>query len=208
MQLRKRVLGSMLGLTMLGVCAQSTAADEAAVPSKWKVQEINYSYVGFTTAYDCDSAASKVKAILETLGAHPDTQVRASGCPTSRPSRNFFVRITVATPVPAAEAQQTNADKSRQELLKRLGVKNGLSEDEFPATWKVVDLSKERRLDIRPGDCELIEGLRDKVLPKLAVKIEEDRVSCTPNQLSVLPPQLRVSALVPLKSPDAKDNSG
>lgn len=207
MRIRKGLSSPLLGLAMLGVGAQAVAADAAAVPSKWQVQEINYSYVGFTTAYDCDSAADKVKLILTTLGAHPSTKVRASGCPLNRPSKTFFLTITAATAVPAADVRQTSTDQSRQELLKRLGKQNELLEQEFPASWQSVDLSKQRRLDIRPGDCELIDGLSDKVLPKLGVKVEEERITCTPNQLGLQPPYLRVSALVPLKSPDAKTTS-
>jgi hypothetical protein len=202
MTLRKRLLGPLLGLAALSVCAHAVAAEDV-VQAKWKVQEIKYSYVGFTTAYDCDSAELKLKSLLTALGAHPDTRVNASGCFNNRPARNFFVTITAATPVPADEFEETKADKSRQELLKRLGVKGAFPESEFPASWQVVDISKLRKLDIRPGDCELIEGLRDHVLPKLSVRIEEDRVRCTPNQLSIQPPQLRVLALTPMKSPDA-----
>jgi hypothetical protein len=201
MKLRKRLLGPLLGLAALGVFAQAAAAEDA-VQARWKVQEIKYSYVGFTTAYDCDSAEHKLKALLTALGAHPDTRVNASGCFNNRPARSFFVTITAATPVPVADFEESKADKSRQELLKRLGVKGSFPEGEFPASWQVVDISKIRKLDIRPGDCELIEGLRDHVLPKLSVKIEEDRVRCTPNQLSIQPPQLRVLALTPMKSPD------
>ena len=92
----------------------------------------------------------------------------------------------------------------RQELLKRLGTKSDISNDEFPAVWKTVDLSNNRRLDLRPGDCELMEGLRDRVLPKLGIKVTEDRLRCTPNQIGITTPQLTVSALVAAKSPDQK----
>ena len=179
-------------------------AEDAPVQSMWKVQEIKYSYNGFTTAYDCDAAAAKIKAILGELGAHPNTKVTANGCTFDRPSRNFFVSITAATPVPAAEATPTPADQSKQELLKRLGTKSDISADEFPAVWKTVDLSKNRRLNLRPGDCELMEGLRDRVLPKLGIKVTEDRLRCTPNQIGITTPQLTVSALVAAKSPDQK----
>ncbi len=203
MNTRTRLWGPLAGLSLLSVCAH-VPAEEAAIPSKWNIQEISYPYSGFTTAYDCDSAADKVRDILKALGAHESTKVRATGCPASRPSRTFFLTITAATPVPAADVQPTQADKSRQELLQRLGKKNQLLDQEFPASWQTVDLTKERRLNINPGDCELIEGLRDKVLPKLGVKIEEERITCTPNQLSLHPPYLRVSALKALPSPDTK----
>jgi hypothetical protein len=199
-----RLLAPLLGLTLWGLCADVLAADEAPIPAKWQVQEINYTYSAFTTAYNCDAAADKVKAILRTLGVHPKSKVQASGCPGDRPSRTFFMKITAATPIPTAEFKETSADQSRQELLKRLGAQTEFSDEEFPAAWKSIELSKERSVDLEPGDCELMEGLRKQVLPKLGVKIEEERIVCRPNQLSLQRPELRVSALVPLTSPDTK----
>jgi hypothetical protein len=42
------------------------------------------------------------------------------------------------------------------------------------------------------------------VLPKLGVKVVQENVRCTPNQIGLTTPQLTVSALVPTKSPDEK----
>jgi len=191
-------------LPIAGHAAAAKGAD--SVPATWKVQEIRYTYVGFTTAYNCDAAEDKLKEILLALGAHPATQVRAAGCDLNRPSRNFFVTITSATPAPATDAVvvPTPGEKSRQELIERLGNKALIGSEQFPATWKSVDLSGDRKLNLRPGDCELMEGLRDNVLPKLSVKIESDKVQCTPRQLSIVTPELKVLALVPLASPDRK----
>ena len=66
-----------------------------------------------------------------------------------------------------------------------------------------MDLSDNRALDLQPGDCELMEGLRDHVLPKLNIEVVQDRVVCTPRQVSIDTPKLEVSALVPVKSADA-----
>lgn len=189
---------------LLPVAGNATSAD--SVPSAWKVQEIRYTYTGFTTAYNCDAAEDKLKRILLTLGAHPSTQVRASGCNLNRPSRNFFVTITTASPAPAAGAASlpVSGERSRQELLERLGTKNPIGTEQFPAAWKSIDLSRDRKLNLQPGDCELLEGVRDNVLPKLAVKVESDRVQCTPRQVGISTPELKVSALVPLASPDQK----
>ena len=184
--------------------APSTYADDAqaVMQAKWRPLEIKYSYTGFTTAYDCLAFESKMKRILRTLGAHPQTKVRAQGCTINRPSRNFFVTITTATPIPAAQDDAPRQDKSRQELLDRLGAQPELNE-QFPAAWKRVDLSDNRALDLQPGDCELMEGLRDHVLPKLNIEVVQDRVVCTPRQVSIDTPKLEVSALVPVKSADA-----
>ena len=206
MSTKQNALMSAVALALSLASSAASSADET-IQSRWKLQEITYSHNAFTTAYECDSAADKIKAMLVAMGAHPDTHVRANGCPGNRPSRNFFVTITTATAVPAADITESKSDKSREELLKRLGSKAQISSEEFPASWKSVELSKERRLDIRPGDCELVESLSKRALPKLGVEVEEQRISCTPNQLDIQPPQLRVSALMPLKSPDAKDAS-
>src|SRR5512138_631265 len=63
-----------------GAYAASPADSTQPVQSVWKPVEIKYSYVGFTTAYDCDSFESKVKNILLKLGAPPQTRVQANGC--------------------------------------------------------------------------------------------------------------------------------
>jgi hypothetical protein len=65
-----------------------------------------------------------------------------------------------------------------------------------------VDLGRDRKLDLQPGDCELMEGLRDQVLPKMSIKVVSDAVHCTPKQLSIQTPELKVSALVALPSAD------
>jgi hypothetical protein len=68
-------------------------------------------------------------------------------------------------------------------------------------------LSRDRRLDLAPGDCELMEGLSKDVLPKLSIKIVSDRVLCTPNNLSITTPELTVSALVPLPKADESSSA-
>ena len=47
-----------------------------------------------------------------------------------------------------------------------------------------------------------MEGLRDHVLPQLSVKVVSDKVQCTPKQLSLQTPELKVSALVRAPSAD------
>jgi hypothetical protein len=202
---RTRLAGACILAAALSQAAYAAAPDDAAksVQAVWKPVEIKYSYVGFTTAYNCDAFEAKVKSILLALGATPLTRVQANGCiDVNRPSRNFFVTITTATPIPASEAKEP-ANKSEQELVERLtGKKDPLKTDPFPAQWRTVDLSRERRLDLQPGDCELMEGLSKDVLPKLSVKVVNDHVQCTPHNLSISTPQLEVSALVAVPKAD------
>lgn len=187
--------------------AQASAENSGPVQAAWKTQEIRYSYTGFTTAYDCNAAEDRLKRILRAIGAHEQTRVSAQGCELNRPSRNFFVTITTATPVPASDAPREAANSSREELLKRLGVPSQKLDEVFPAEWKTVQLSKDRKLDLQPGDCELMQGVRDHVLPKLPVKIVSQRIQCVPRQVSLQTPELTVEALVPMKTPDQLDKA-
>lgn len=190
--------------------APAAAPDSANVQYEWRPQQIRYSYTAFTTAYDCDAAAAKLKEILTTLGAHPQTQVRATGCNLNRPSRMFFISITTATPVAVTDetrASTASTRTSEQALIEKLGGKSAVTTEPFGATWQTIDLSANRKLDLQPGDCELMEGLRNHVLPKIGVKVINDRVQCFPNTLSINTPQLEVSALVPVGDAAAKQRA-
>ena len=201
---RARLAGACVLAALLSHAAYAETPDAAkTVQAVWKPVEIKYSYVGFTTAYNCDAFEAKVRSILLTLGAPPQTRVQANGCiDVNRPSRNFFVTINSAAVIPASEAKEP-PDNATRELAERLtGKKDPLKTDPFPAQWKTVELARDRRLDLQPGDCELMEGLSKDVLPKLSIRIISDRVLCTPNNLSITTPELTVSALVPLPKAD------
>ena len=208
--LRAPFAGACLLAALLSPAVYADASDAAAksVQAVWKPVEIKYSYVGFTTAYNCDAFEQKVRGILLRLGAPEQTRVQANGCiDVTRPSRNFFVTINSAAVIPASEAKEP-PDKATRELAERLtGKKDPLKTDPFPAQWKTVELSRDRRLDLAPGDCELMEGLSKDVLPKLSIKIVSDRVLCTPNNLSITTPELTVSALVPLPKADESSSA-
>ena len=178
------------------------------VPATWKPVDLQFSYHGFTTSYSCDGLEGRMEQILKAVGAHPNTRVTATGCPSNGPSDHAFVRITGGFPVPVTSeppAPAAPGDKSRAELLKRLGVKPGIEPEQFPATQKTVDLSRDRAAGLEPGDCELMEQLTREVFPKLGLKVVESDSRCFPNQLPISTPRLKVSALI--KAPAADDVS-
>ena len=116
------------------------------------------------------------------------------------------VIIDVTSPVEATPAAIAERDKgkSTRELAARVqgkSAEDAASDDQFPAQWKRLSLSR-GKLDIEPGDCELIDELRRKVLPKLAVRIVESNVQCSPHQVSLGQPQLEIEALVEIPKPD------
>ena len=192
---------------LAGLLADARAAEPGSpepVQSIWKHQEFSFYFQSQTTFYSCSSLEAKLERILKALGTQPNVRVRSIDCQQG-PVRMPRVTVTVSAPVeatPAAIAER-DKDKSKRELAARV---RGESEDPaalapFPAQWKRVSLSR-GAVNLEPGDCELIDEVRRKVLPKLAVRLVENGMQCTPGQVSMSQPQLEVEALVALPKPD------
>jgi hypothetical protein len=188
------------GMVRLAAAAESPQTVQAV----WQPQEVTFQYFGSNTAYNCDSLSDKLERILVKAGVREGVRVSTAGCFGNRPQRSISVRIAMLAPVTVGDKDQgaLSAEK-QQEVIKRVGGKSGVDMQPFAATWETIDLSKDRALNIEAGDCELIEQLRKNVLPKLRMKIVDSQTSCIPNQISAFVPRLIVSALVPLKQPDA-----
>jgi hypothetical protein len=202
--------GSLLKMSaaVLAACASCPvfAAEPETVQAIWKPQEISFHFQSFTTLYSCSGLEAKLERILRVLGAkESNVRVRSAECPTAV-ARMPRVIVDVIAPVEATPEAIAERDKgkSTRELAARVQGKRAEgveSAEQFPAEWKRISLSR-GSLGLEPGDCELIEELRRKVLPKLAVRIIEDNVSCSPNQLTLGQPQLQVEALVAAPKPD------
>ena len=197
--------------------ADTTAAVAPAAPDTvqaiWRHQEIEFYFQSFTTFYSCTGLEGKVERVMRALGVHAKVRVRSADCqsPVLSMTRGIMPRVImkVASPVEATPEAYAERDKNKsvRELTER--VKGGKSTDpvdsleEFPAQWRKVSLTR-GRLALEPGDCELIEELQRKVLPKLAVRITDDDLQCSPNQLTMGQPRLQVEALIEVPRPDAK----
>ena len=197
------VLCALPGL-LFGARAAQEGSPEP-VQAIWKNQEFAFYFQSQTTFYSCSSLEAKLERILSALGARkPYVKVRSVDCQTG-PVRMPRVIVNMTAPVEATDQTLAERDKSKskRELAARV---RGEQEDPaelaaFPAHWKRVSLSR-GAVDLEPGDCELIDELRRKVLPKLAIRVVKDSTHCTPQQLTLGQPQLEVLALTALPKPD------
>lgn len=203
----------LIGMPVAVAEETSSSPDKAVSPSSpetvqaiWKHQEIAFYFQSFTTFYSCNGLEGKLERIMRALGVHARVRVRSADCPSSV-ARMPRVIMKVASPVEATPEALAERDKNKsvRELTERVKGKSTNpidSLEEFPAQWRKVSLTR-GRLALEPGDCELIEELQRKVLPKLAVRIAEDDLQCSPNQLTLGQPRLEVEALVEMPPPDA-----
>jgi hypothetical protein len=197
------------GLAGTARAAEEEAAEPVPVQAIWKDQEFSFYFQSQTTFYSCTSLESKLERILRLLGATTvRVRVRSVDCQSpGRVVRMPRVIVRVHAPVEATPEAYAERDKNKstRELAARV---RGEKQDPealaaFPAQWKHVSLSR-GKANLEPGDCELIDELRRKVLPKLSVRLVKDNTHCTPHQLTLGQPQLEVEALVALPKPDEK----
>lgn len=200
---RMRILGVLL---CLAVAPLARAEPHSAA---WKMQDVRFVYRGTLTIYDCEILGSKVRQILDAVGAHESTRVQTESCnvlqPTGgAPAQVVSMRIHLTAPALATAelaAEQASA-AARNELLKRLGAQP-LALDEFPAAWIERDLSNMRGLKITAGDCELLRQVHEQLLSRLAVRVLRSDRSCSSSPHRLRRPVLKVLALMPLPHADA-----
>lgn len=212
-------LALLFSLPVAGLAADQAAEPEAQtataadpVQAIWKHQEIAFYFQSFTTFYSCTGLESKLERIMRELGVHAKVKVRSADCPYSV-ARMPRVIMQVVSPVEATPEALAERDKTKsvRELAQRVRGKKSDhpldSLEQFPAQWRRVSLTR-GRLDLQPGDCELIDELQKKVLPKLAVRTVHDDVQCSPHQLTLGQPRLEVEALLEMPKPDEADADG
>jgi hypothetical protein len=209
--LRTTTLAAALLLPGLSWPAEEPSPQQGApepVQAIWKDQEFAFYFQSQTTFYSCSTLEAKLKRILEALGARAWVRVRAVDC-QSGPVRMPRVSVKMSAPVEATPQAIAEREKGRSKRELAARVRGEKQDPEalapFPAQWKRVSLSRGGKLDLEPGDCELIDELRRKVLPKLAVRIVKDNTHCTPRQLTLGQPQLELESLVAQPKPDAKE---
>lgn len=209
--LRGRGGWAFIAAMAMGVCAPVFAQNGKEVEAMWKPQEFTFDYQSFTSFYSCDSLESKLEQILAQVGAEAKVRVRSPDCGRG-PVRLPRATIQLISPVPATPdaIADLKQNQSERELVARVTGKSAeLKEMEkpFPAEWKRVTIGKGRRApNIERGDCELVDQIRRRILPKLAVRVVEENTPCAPNSSSMMRPTLVVEALTAMPKPDDAGN--
>jgi hypothetical protein len=188
--------------------AQAVATDEEAasvVNAVWVEREAELVYMGITSYYSCDGLRDKVRRVLEDLGMGTGLKLSARNCirltgPEIMPSVRIVARVAIeATPEVLA---QLESEAGKRELVARVkGVAPVEATAQFPARRKTVVLEQDPLGDLQAGDCEVVEQLRDRVFPKLGVKVVEDRTQCSPRQLTLGSIHTVVEILEPVSAP-------
>jgi hypothetical protein len=208
MRFRQAVL-SLAGAVSLLVAGGVAAMEPDAPPviATWKEAQINFTYIGHTSFYTCDSLQDKVERILQAAGAREDMVVHGFGCfGPSDFDRFTRVRIKVAVPVVAEPGGLAADDRSRKELVARVRGEKPTEEDllaQFPAEWQTVRFTGRSRI-VDDGDCELLEQMSYSVFKPLGIEVLRGNNRCIPGEVRYGQLDFQLKALKALPKPDAK----
>lgn len=196
---RLRAFACMAAIAPVPAVMANSVADRENVTAVWKSQQVNFEYRGYSTTYSCRSLEDKLTMILRTVGAREDVQLRSYVCDEQLGIARF--QVAMQSPVVASEEniREITSRDSKDELIARVkGEKPPSAADleRFPAVWKKVSFSSDRNMRLERGDCELVQQLRQQILPRMSIQVVKDNLRCSSNLGNVGPPRLTVSALV------------
>ncbi len=185
--------------------ASAPAPAPESVVATWKEAQIDFTYMGHTSFYSCESLRQKVAAILKEAGARDDLVVRDVGCFGSfAPDRFARVRIKAAVPVVADPDGLAPDERSRRELVSRVRGEQPSEEallGQFPATWEIVRFTDRTRI-VDDGDCELLEQMSHGVFKPLGIEVLRGNNRCIPGQVRYGQLDFQLKALKALPKPD------
>ena len=173
-------------ILFIPVCADAGESTEAATGAQaavWTPKELSFVFMGFTAHYSCDGLRDKIRHVLGKLGARSDFKVDYYGCssPYGTPDPFPGVRIKMQVLQPAAV--------------------NDTSAEVVGARWQRTSLHLDKDPVWEASDCELLEQIRQKILPLFTTRNVDFASNCVPHQAS-LGTHLSADLLVP----DAKDD--
>ena len=174
------VLSQALGLSLpvSAGAAEGAAPPADAQPAVWAPKELHFVFMGFTAHYSCDGLRDKIQRVLGELGARDGFRVAYAGCsaPFGKPDPFPGVRINMQVLQPAGA--------------------NEKSGDVVGAHWRRVDLHLDKDPVWEASDCELLEQIKQKILPLFATRNVDFASNCVPHQ-AYLGTRLAADVLVP-----------
>lgn len=168
---------TLLSLGMATLHAQPAGAAEVAQPvsAVWKPYELDFHYFGSTTYYNCSALEDRLEQLLQEMGADKEMRVTVTGCfGPADIGKMLTAHIRVRMPVSGEPQAQS-----------------------FLVSSKPVTLKAGRSGQSGASDCELLEQVRDQILPVFKLQLVKDDLGCVPGQATYSNRSLQVMALLP-----------
>lgn len=195
-----RLAAAVTALALGAVARSDDIVAGDTVEAIWRVQSLSLEYSSAHSHYACDSLQEKVGDILRAVGAHDSIAIQTH-CVSPGAQNQVSLRISLATPVPATEENIRAATTfdGKDELLaqmRKTTLPTPANIARFAATWQTVSLSRQPRLRLDAGDCDLLRNMGRQVFPKIAVRLMNPRLNCNASATRIQP-RIEAQALIP-----------
>jgi hypothetical protein len=138
------------------------------VHAVWTPKSYTFTFSGFTSHYSCTGLRDKMRTILLRFGARSDLDLEARGCGGGDSNVSAFpgvmIKMNVLTPV----GGDVTVPPGTQPVT---------------AQWQEVSLNYGKNPVDVAGDCELIEQVKQYILPLFNTKDVAYKSFCVPHQL-------------------------
>lgn len=176
----QRMANSLTGAIATSLASTAIAAIPATPvsPVRWvSHSEVDY-LDNLPHRYGCEALAQKFRGVLLSVGARPDMQISAYGC-GGRPYRqDRATHVDIHYAVPELLPQNLNLDSPTQAVPSTIRLRPGMP----------------KSLD--PGDCVLLEDMRQTVLSSFAKAFKPEQIHCGSSMSAPSDFALDVQALV------------
>jgi hypothetical protein len=195
--LRVGALAVLAALSCGAVCADTPGADSGGVTAVWTPKQLHFVFLGFTAKFSCDGLADRVRSVLLLLGARKDLQVNPSSCSTPFGRPDPFPGVTIKMNV--LEPEGGSAGQNAGNSAANTAGSGGQAPESVPAHWKLVDVNSALARDPlwQAGQCELLEQIKQSILPQFSARNVQYSSTCVPNQLTLGATQLKAEVLMP-----------
>jgi hypothetical protein len=183
--------------------ANTDVANGEPIDAIWRQHRVNFEFHSFNVRYSCDGLQQKLGMILKAMGAHRDVAVEIN-CPGGSLVGSANALVTLKLPVAATEENVRAATtySTEQQLVARLRSVQLPSANDLPrftAQMRTVTLTRDRRLHLDSGDCDLLSGVRDQLLPQLGIAVTDAGFRCFGGATRTRP-LFRIATLVPVEA--------
>jgi hypothetical protein len=182
-------LAAVLALAPVSAAPAATEAQSA----QWVQKDLSFVYQGFTTHYSCEGLREQVSSILRQLGARADMKVMEMGCTSGfdRPEPFPGVRAKFFVLVPTDGAGAAASPPTP-----------------VAAHWQPLQLKVGNSPLEAAGQCELLEQVKQHILPLFSTRNVDFKSTCVPHELTVGGTSLQAQVLKPDPAPGAPPPAG
>jgi hypothetical protein len=162
--------------------ASSNSSSIEAVDAIWRQHHLAFDFHSFNVRYSCEGLQRKLSSILQAMGAHRDVQMNIQ-CPSGSliVSAQFIVSFKMPVAATEANVRAATTYTTEQQLVARLRSTQLPTANDLPrfsAEWRSINLTRNRRVRLDSGDCDLLMGVRNQLLPQLGMSVTESTFRC------------------------------